>query len=274
MPASPQETAGIIPGTQDTEMDQHDRDDDTFDVDDGLDEDEDDALMVQLLEIVEAETNVEENSKRLKDALAEMKRAQEQAARLRKQATKPKLDASLTRALDKLSSSQPEGIREKLDRMRLDYGKTANGDREAQEAADDARQRAKQALLDLVEAKAAKARAERELAMMQQPQAGDDEGSQREATPDSDEEGWRAAANQMASMLDRTFLKTGPYDASKPPALKSAGAWYCGELKLWYVAPGKEKEVKNGCLAKWPEHVLSFEQFRTLLEKKFGWSEK
>jgi len=227
-------------------------------------------LMDKLLDIALARVERDENLKALKDGLLARSNAVGRAARLRSQASKPKLDTALTAAATQLSSSQSEPVRQQLEQMLLEYGTPSLEEQQAEKAtrtAETARQTAKQALLDFEEARAAIARGELELARMQQSPM--EEG----VISDSGREDWRGRANDMAAMLDRTFLETGAYYSEKPGKMKADGAWFCDELKLWYVAAGRQKE-RAACLGKWPELVLSYEQLRALLGKKYGWSDK
>lgn len=243
--------------------------------DDDYGEFDDDAfistpLMDKLLEIALARVARDQNLTVLKDALLTRRTAVERAAKLRNQASKPKLDTALTTAATQLSSSQSEPVRQQLEQMLLEYGKPSPEEQQAQKAvraAETARQTAKQALLDFEEARATIAREELELARMQQSPM--EEG----VTSDTGREDWRGRANDMAAILDRTFLETGAYYPEKPGKMKGDGAWFSDELKLWYVTAGRQTE-RAACLGKWPELVLSYEQLRALLGKKYGWSDK
>ncbi|MCT7667455.1 hypothetical protein [Shinella kummerowiae] len=228
------------------------------------------ALMDKLLDIALARVKRDENLTALKDGLLKRRKAVERAARLRSQASKPKLDTALTTAATQLSSSQSEPVRQQLEQMLLEYGTPSPEEQQAEKAAhtaETARQTAKQALLGFEEARATIAREEQELARMQQSpmEEGGISGSGRED--------WRGRANDMAAMLDRTFLETGAYYPEKPGKMKGDGAWFCDELKLWYVAAGRQT-ARAACLAKWPELVLSYEQLQALLGKKYGWSDE
>ncbi len=234
------------------------------------------ALTDKLMEIAAADEKKDERLNQLKRALVKRKEAVDQAAKLRNPAMQPKADAALIAAADQLKSSQSDAMAQRVEKLMLKYATPTPGEQqvqEAEQAAETTKQVAKQALLGFEEARATVATAEGALARIQQSLAGDDSASDDAAASDSGEEVWRAKADRMASMLDLTFLDTGSFSREKINRLRTMGAWFCDELKLWYVADGKEKE-RGACLAVWPENVLSFEQFRILLARRFGWSDK
>lgn len=243
------------------------------------DSDFDDPMLPKLLDIAEAGAEADRHFQRLKTSLSDRSKALERAVALRSQARRPRntatLTAALTAAKNKVSSSQEgEAVRRQLERMQMRYAEpedtnTERDIQQAEEEAEEERAAAKQALFAFEAAKAKVAKLELELARMQQPEETTVDDS---ASEDGREE-WRGIAEKMASVLDRTFLKTGGYDPKKPPVLKRKGAWFCGELKLWYVAPGKDAE-RAECLKTWPEHALSFRELQTLLCKMFNWSDQ
>ncbi len=237
----------------------------------------DDPLMAKVLEIAEAEVEKNERLKQLKRALAEWKKAVDQATKLRKPAMKPIANTAFITAVTQLKSSRPDTIAQQLDRMILRYAEPPTGDQQVQEAeqtAETAKQTAKQALVSFEEARATIATAEVELAKMQQSLTGDGSVANDEAVSESDGEDWRTRANGMASMLDRTFLSTGGFSKERNDKLKEMGAWFCEGVKLWYIPTHRQEEERVACLAIWSERALSFEQLRTLLGKRFGWSDK
>lgn len=240
-----------------------------------------DPMLLKLLDIAEAGAEADHHLQLLRTSLSNRSKALERAVALRRQARRPRntatLTAALTAAKNKLSSSQEgEAVRRQLERMQMRYAEPEDTDTErdvqqAEEEAEEERAAAKQALFAFEAAKAKVAKLELELARMQQPQP--EETIVDDSASEDGREEWVVRAEKMASVLDRTFLKTGGYDPKKPPVLKGKGAWFCDELKLWYVAPGKDTE-RAECLKKWPQHALSFRELQTLLCKIFNWSDQ